>query len=289
VTEPRRFTAMGCRVEVGGATEDELAAVQRLFADWDARFSRFRPDSELCRVNGSSAGAIAVSETFAEALRLALDASLATGGLVDPTVLPALEVAGYDADFAALPADRPAAVPRVPRRGPGPAAIRLVHPRLLLRPPGLALDLAGVVKGWCVDRALELLGGPGYVSAGGDLAATRPLEVALPAGGSVRLEAGALATSSPAVRRWRRGGAEQHHLIDPRTGAPSTSRWSAVTVCGTTCAGADIAAKAAYLLGDGALEWLDGRDLPGRLVEADGSVTVSAAWRAMAGAAAACT
>jgi FAD:protein FMN transferase len=290
VTEPRRFPAMGCDVVVDGADDDEAAAVRALFAEFDARFSRFRADSELCRVNASRAAAVEVSALFAEVVGVAIDAWLATDGLVDPTVLAALEEAGYDADFAALPDDRAGGVRAGgPVRGAGAAAVAVVDRRLVLRPPGLRLDLAGVVKGLCVDRALELLAGPAYVSAGGDLAASRPLEVALPAGGSVRLEAGALATSSPAVRRWRRGGAEQHHLIDPRTGAASTSRWAWATVCAATCVGADVAAKAAYLLGDEAVAWLDRHGMPGRLVDRAGAVTVSEAWRAMAPDAVACT
>ena len=48
---------------------------------------------------------------------------------------------------------------------------------------GVQLDLNGVVKAAAVDDALRLLSGPGFVSAGGDLATTRPLDVALPGGG----------------------------------------------------------------------------------------------------------
>ena len=47
----RRFVAMGCTVEVGGATADELAAVELLFRGRDRQFSRFREGSELNRVN----------------------------------------------------------------------------------------------------------------------------------------------------------------------------------------------------------------------------------------------
>ena len=79
-------------------------------------------------------------------------------------------------------------------------------------------------------------------------------------------------------RRWLRGGAVQHHLIDARTGRPTSSRWSEVTVTGPTCFEADVAAKAAFLLSDDGPSWLDERGLAGRFLAADVAVT-NRAWR----------
>jgi thiamine biosynthesis lipoprotein len=141
------------------------------------------------------------------------------------------------------------------------------------------LDLNGVVKAAAVDDALRLFSGCGFVSAGGDLAANTPLDVELPNGGSARLVAGGLATSGRTKRRWLRGGEHQHHLIDPATRRPSTSPWDEVTVCGATCLAADVAAKAAFLLGDHGPDWLDERALPGRFL-ADGFIRENASWLA---------
>ena len=63
-----------------------------------------------------------------------------------------------------------------------------------------------------------------------------------------------------------RGGVEQHHLIDPRTGRPAGSRWDEVTVAASSCLSADIAARAAVLLSDDGPGWLDERGLPGRFL-----------------------
>ena len=109
-----------------------------------------------------------------------------------------------------------------------------------------------------VDDAVGLLDGPGFVSAGGDLAAREtPVSVALADGAAVTLVRGGIATSGTATRRWLRGGELQHHLIDPRTGAPSRSPWLYVTAIGRTCTAADVAAKAGFLLGHDGPEWLD--------------------------------
>jgi thiamine biosynthesis lipoprotein len=152
------------------------------------------------------------------------------------------------------------------------------------------LDLNGVVKAMAVDDALARLDGPGFVSAGGDLATRGEVDVALPRGGAVRLHAGGLATSGRTTRRWLRGGEEQHHLIDPATGRPASGPWNEVTACGATCLEADVAAKAAFLLSGDGPAWLDELGLPGRFVARDGAVLENDRWlAAVSEEAAACT
>ena len=267
------FRAMGVEVVVGAEGEASREAVRRLFYRWDCIFSRFREGSELNRVNASPSDVVVVSETFARAVRAALAAARATNGLVDPTVGAALLSAGYDQDFELLGAD-----PR-PTGSPVPGTWRSVSltGRLLSR-GGTLLDLNGVVKGLVVDEALRLLPERNFVSAGGDLATSGDVVVALPGGGAVRLESGGLATSGKTGRRWLRGGVEQHHLIDPRTGRPSRSRWDEVTVAASSCLSADVAARAAFLLSEDGPGWLDERGLPGRFL-ADGTAFENDAWR----------
>lgn len=259
---------MGVEVAVGGASDDELEAIRRLFEDWENVFSRFRPESELNRLNRDPARVVVLSRLFAYALRAALSAAAATDGLVDPTLGRAVVAAGYDKDFPLLGDDE---------RPPGPPSqgawrsLRLSG-RLLSRPPGIELDLNGVVKSLAVDSALELISGDGFVAAGGDVAARGGAVVALPAGGSLQLLAGGIATSGSTKRSWRRGGEVQHHLIDPRTGRPAESRWDEVTVAAGSCLAADVAVKAAFLLSDDGPAWLDERGLAGRF--RDGEVFV---------------
>ncbi len=270
----RRFEAMGCAVVVGGASGPEFDAIARLFDARDASFSRFRPDSELVRVNAASEAAVVVSPRFAAAVGAALWAARTTGGLVDPTLGAALEAAGYDRDFAAIVAD-PRPVAPVPRRLW--EEIRVVG-RLLHRPPGTALDLNGVVKSMAVDAAAALMAGPGFVAAGGDIAVRgSPVNVALPGGGAVLLASGAIATSGTATRRWVRGGNLQHHLIDPGSGRPSSSPWTHVTAVGRDCLSADVAAKAGFLLGERGPAWLDARGVAARFV-AGARVVENARW-----------
>ena len=268
------FEAMGCAVLVEGATQAEQPRIEGLFAERDRIFSRFRPDSELNRVNGSRALVVEVSAEFAEMTALALRVARKTNGLVDPTLGAAVEATGYDRDFGELRPD-----PRPPSAGsPGRWQSVRVARRWLSRPPGLRLDLNGVVKSRTVDDALRLIAGAGFVGAGGDLATRLPVDIALPGGGAVRLVRGGIATSGRVKRRWLRAGVWHHHLIDPHTGRASGSSWLEVTAGAGTCLRADVAAKAAFLLSDAGPAWLDVRGLAGRFVAPDRMVE-TAAWR----------
>jgi FAD:protein FMN transferase len=242
-----RFRAMGCDVAVAG---DDRATVAAVLERWEAAFSLFRPESELSRINGSPARILTVSPLFARALNVAFDVAAETEGLVDPTLCG---------------------------RWPDVAVTR----RLLSRPPGLALDLNGVVKSLAIDEAVATLAGPGFVSVGGDLAVRGPVDVALPHGGAIRVVAGGLATSGTATR-----GA---HLVDTATGRQSESGWEQVTASGETCLAADVAAKVGFLLGDRGPAWLDERGVPGRFVGVDGAVVENDAWAGATRAVQACT
>jgi FAD:protein FMN transferase len=269
------FRVMGCDVELSDGLDAQ--AVRELFYERDQRFSRFIEGSELSVVNACPLGVTVLSEELASMLLLALGAARATGGLVTPAVGGALLRAGYDRDSAALPAD---GEPVVPARTPSLESLSL-RGRVLLRTEPVVLDLNGVVKSKTVDDALTLAG-PGWVAAGGDVATTIPIQVGLPSGGTVTLDCGGLATSSVGVRTWRRGGETQHHLIDPATGVPARTPWRDVTVAAENCVAADVAAKAALLLGPAGPSWLDRRNLPGRFVTHRGAVHVNETWRSIA-------
>ena len=82
------------------------------------------------------------------------------------------------------------------------------------------------------------------------------------------------------MRRWRRGGATLHHLIDPRTGLPADGPWRSATAAAATCVDANIAATAAIVLGNEAPRWLEAAGVPARLVDRWGAVARIAGWPA---------
>ena len=265
----RRFRAMGTDVELlldapaGPRADEALGAAEREFHRLEAILTRFRPDSELSRLN--AAGELAAGPDLLRVVGLAVRARELTGGLFDPTVLDALVAAGYDRTFAAVAPDGPA-VSGGARCGGG---IEITG-RTIRLGPGVHVDLGGIAKGDAVDRACALLAaaGPCLVNAGGDLAVRGGAwPVAVPDGPTLELSAGAIATSGRDRRRWQRGGREQHHLIDPRSGRPADGRLLRVTVVASTAVEAEMLAKAAFLGAD--------VDAPRVLVTTDGQVVLA--------------
>jgi thiamine biosynthesis lipoprotein len=281
------FVSMGTRVDVltepdvdAPAFARALEVIRSRFAEEDARFSRFRDDSELCALNARRGRWVPVSAPFLEVLELSLRAAHDTGGLFDPTALAALEGAGYDRDFAAIDLADDDAGPLQPIACGGWRDVRIRDGRVLL-PAGVGVDLGGLVKGWTADRAAEAAVDAGLpwvlVNAGGDLrvagdAPAVPVGIEEPTDPDrtpwiVRLEGGALATTSTTTRRWAPG---RHQVIDPRTGLPADVPAVQATVWAPSCAEAEVGAKRALLAGSAALA-----ELPGLLVLDHGTVAVS--------------
>jgi thiamine biosynthesis lipoprotein len=94
----------------------------------------------------------------------------------------------------------------------------------------------------------------------------------------VSIGGGGLATSSIAVRRWRTRSGEMHHILDPRTGRPAETPWITVSVAAESCLAANVAATCSIIAGHEATRWLLERELPGRLVAAEGTVTYVGGW-----------
>ncbi|MDQ6714136.1 MAG: FAD:protein FMN transferase [Candidatus Dormibacteraeota bacterium] len=303
------WKALGTSVHVLATDDDGLGrattAVHDVLEDVDAVYSRFREDSELSRLNASAGRAVRVSPLLATAIDAAQRAARLTNGAVDPTIGHAIRVAGYDDDFPRIAADRGPVTLRA-WRVPGWQAIRFDRPsRTVLLPPGVELDLGSTGKALAADlaatAALAAAGAGGVlVSLGGDIAtAGEP-----PAGGwrilvaedsqakpdgdgeVICVPAGGVATSSTTVRRWSRGGAILHHIIDPETGLPATGPFRTVTVAAATCLDANIASTAAIVRGESAIDWLMTCRLPARLVENDGTIHYIGPWPDPAGVAA---
>jgi thiamine biosynthesis lipoprotein ApbE len=299
------WTSLGFLVHLTVTEPGTLPAARELLesdlADLDAACSRFRPDSELTKLDRAGGQPVQISPLLAEAIAVALRAAELTGGDVDPTVGEAIAAAGYDRDFALVPADGPA-VNLVIRAVPGWHQVRLDRAtRTLTLPAGVRLDLGATAKAWTADRSAaritEALGTGVLVGLGGDISVAGPApedgwRIRVqditghpdddPSGPAtvVAITSGGLATSSTTARRWRRGGSVLHHILDPRTGLPPAPVWRTVSVTAATCADANAASTAAIIRGDAAPGWLAGLRLPARLVADTGRVETVAGWPA---------
>jgi thiamine biosynthesis lipoprotein len=272
-------------------------AVEKIVNAIDLAASRFRKDSELSRINASPERVAKVSPLLAQAIGTALRGAELSGGAVDPTIGYAIRLAGYDTDFAAVPANG-VELHLVEQRVPGWRVLEFdPYSRTLLLPRGVQLDLGATAKALASDlaaaEASKAIGGSGVlVSLGGDIAVAGQApeegwsiqlseDSAAPIEDSeetVAITSGGVATSSTTVRRWTRGGVVLHHIIDPKTGLPADSCWRAASVVAATCVDANIASTAAIVMGKDAVSWLESHRLPARLVDQEGNVHRVAGW-----------
>jgi len=259
--------------------EASWAAVSAAIEEIEQALSRFRPTSDLVRLNdhaGDPAG-VPVHPRLVAALAAAERARRVTGGAFDPRILRDLERLGYAGVPSAGVVAPSAPAPSGLRAGEGPATFeggRWLHcdPRGALAAVAVPVDLGGIGKGLAIRWAATVLAAvipevddPGVgvlLEAGGDLVARGrapqggPWMVAIedPGGAEepaiVALEEGAICTSSVAVHRWRTvDGRDVHHLLDPRTGEPGGAGLASVTVSGPDPAWAEVWSKTLFLEG----------------------------------------
>jgi len=274
------FRAMNTSVELTIFTAETAKAiavaqrVEQLFRENEAVLSRFRSQSELTKLN--QAGYLEnVSDLLYDNVAAACRMREFTGGIFDPTLLDALEAAGYDRSFELIAKGYPRLFtlhrsdnfsrwkPQNPdwlELDPAKKSIKLG--------PGVRLDLGGIAKGTTVDQAAALLREVGFtdfmVSAGGDMYLEgcpphdrRGWQVLVDdpnnKGGepvaSLFASNEAVATSSSTGRSWYLGQQRYHHLIDPRTHEPAHTLIASVTVVAGSVQVADVMAKTALILG----------------------------------------
>jgi FAD:protein FMN transferase len=288
-----------CAVVLDAGDEDAagqaaVGAARQQLLDWHRQFSRFRPDSELSRLNADPSAEVPVTALMGRFVAAIADAADRTGGLVDGTLLREIETAGYRTDLG-RPLPLKLALRLAPRRRAArpsrDAAWRRVafDPArgVVRRPPGVALDSGGLAKGLFADVLAGRLDAhrafavecAGDLRIGGAAGLERPVAVQSPFDGDVlhtfMLAAGGIATSGIGRRSWLDARhAPAHHLLDPATGRAAFTGVVQATAIAPTALEAEIRAKAAVLSGpDGARRWLpDG----GVIVADDGGFQVVA-------------
>ena len=140
------FFAMNTRILLLSRSWDSaklLCEAEQVFLDVEERFSRFRPSSELSRLNDMSGRRVTVSTEMFHLLDQCRRFHRVSGGLFDPAILPDLESAGYDRSFELVPAYAAEPGPAPSAAGGGSIADLAMDPdRLSVQaPPGVRLDL----------------------------------------------------------------------------------------------------------------------------------------------------
>ncbi|MFN2190447.1 MAG: FAD:protein FMN transferase [Candidatus Promineifilaceae bacterium] len=276
-----------------------LAQAKALFEVNEQALSRFRPNSELSRLNARTGQWVVVSELLWGVLAQAMEMAARTHGRFDPTTLNALEHFGYTVSFEQLgqkSLESQSLTQSVPSHHESWTVIQKDEERhAVFLPAGVRLDLAGIAKGYTAQQAVELLRpfGPCLVDAGGDLAAGAaprdypgwPVSVSSPWMDegieptdmfTLWLADEALATSGIDYRNWRQDDQLVHHIIDPASWAPAATDGLTATILADEAGQAEAWATATLVAGSVlGMEVLVEEDLAGLMVTQSGSVVVT--------------
>jgi len=264
------FRAMGtlCQIVFNSpacATADTFTrAVLRWVSDFEAKYSRFLPNSLVGRVNErAGTGWTEIDAETQQLLALCQEVFTLSRGAFDPTVLPLIELWNWKADPPGIPS--PAAIRgtldlvgwhKVQRR---PGAIFLPQ-------PGMRLDLGGIGKEYAVDRVVQLAQAheiqDGLVDFGQDIRVfgAPPDKPAWHIGledpthpgrcwTGVAVKDLAVATSGDYLRKFEINGKRYGHILDPRTGYPVDNGCRAVSVIAPSCTIAGVLATTGFILG----------------------------------------
>ncbi len=237
----------------------------------EAKFSRYRADGAVHRINAANGVPVDVDDETARLLDFAAECHTLSAGLFDVTSGVLRRAWKFDGSDRLPPPERVAELlPLV-----GWHRVAWERPRLTL-PEGMEIDLGGIGKEYAVDRTLELLKAETdaalLVNFGGDLIVSGPrrqqrawrvgiesLRTAGEAAKHLELSRGALATSGDAARYLLKDGVRYSHVLNPKTGWPVTDAPRSVTVLGNNCTEAGLLATLALLQGANAESFLTGQ------------------------------
>ncbi len=256
-------------------TGDPKLAMQLTRIAWkearriENKFSRYRDDNIIYRVNHAEGKSITLDNETADLLDYAQICYQLGEGLFDITSGVLREVWHFDGSDQ-LP--KPDDVERI-RKRIGWEKVQWQRPKLQLQ-PGMEIDLGGIGKEYAVDRVTKRLQEKTSISIlvnfGGDISVTvlresgdgwrvgieKPLYHSSRLNQStdqtpniLELKSGALATSGDANRFLLKDGIRYGHILDPRTGWPVKDMPSSVTVAAASCTEAGILSTLAMLQG----------------------------------------
>lgn len=300
VEEARRatFPAMGntAHVVVIGGTEEHLDMARRRIAELESLWSRFVPTSDVSRLNSAQGRTVHVAPETISLLQYMVDAHRTTSGLFDPTRLPQLVEAGY---AQSLISERLTLLPTGVVWSHGLQDLKIdAERRCVTLPPDVTIDAGGIGKGFAADIvANEIISAGAHgalVNVGGDLRCVGvgdrdgawEVAIADPADTGeidrVRLQSGAVATSSVYAKTFVQADKVRSHVIDPRSNraiAPESALVVQATVIAHECVWAEVLTKALLFENPHqGVALVDGLELAALIINGDGSATRSMNW-----------
>jgi FAD:protein FMN transferase len=272
-----RFAAMACPCEVLIETREESlarhVAVIAAQCAWrvEGKFSRYRKDNIVHRINTANGAVVTVDEETANLLDFADALTRISGGRFDITSGVLRRAWTFDGGDR-VPSQ--ATIDEL-RRYVGWSKVHWSRPQLQMEPE-MQIDFGGIGKEYAVDAAARLIEEEvGDVSCvvnfGGDVVVRHArkdespwcvgIEAAATPGsalGIVGLRQGGLATSGDSRRFVLAHGQRYSHILDALTGWPVCDAARSITVAAGTCTQAGALSTLAFLKGKQARSFLEG-------------------------------
>ena len=264
------FRALGTGCSIQFRCEEEkksllfLADALGWLGAFEAKFSRFRPDSLVSKINHAAGQSwVKIDQEMNEMLDLAENMFRLTEGVLDASMLPLIQVWDWKKAHTQLPASRAIEEAR------GLTGWNKVERRadaVFLPSKGMGIDFGGFGKEYAVDQLIKIAQQHGIVDALVDLGrdivgiggnGMHPFwHVGIQDGIHQDQYIGGLAVSNFAVcasgdyaRRFVHQGITYGHIVDPRTGWPVRNGLHAVTVTAPTCLMAGVYATCIFVMG----------------------------------------
>ena len=266
-----QFEAMASPCEILMDLDDTLLANSLLeLAEQEAKrieqkFSRYRDDNIIYKINNSHGHPVKVDEETGKLLDYADQCYQLSDGKFDITSGVLRQVWKFDgSDNIPSRNEVNAILSRV-----GWGKVKWETPYITL-PEHMEIDLGGIGKEYAVDRTTLILKqhtpASLLINFGGDLSITgrrsngqcwrtgvdNPSATGENSVGNIELEKGAIATSGDARRFLIKDGVRYSHILDPKTGWPVPDAPHSVTVVGNTCLEAGMLSTFSMLQGKNA-------------------------------------
>ena len=252
-------------LELGELAREETQRIEH-------KFSRYRDDNIVARINSAEGQAVSVDDETASLLDFAETLWKLSEGRFDITSGVLRQIWHFDTSGnVPSPEQVSALLDRI-----GWAKVRWQAPKLTLA-AGMEIDFGGIGKEYAVDKVSDLLrhewNGALLVNFGGDLRATGPRQngkgwqIGIEKIHStdpqtfIELADGGLATSGDQKRFIKKDGQRYCHILDPRTGWPVSNAPHSVTTVAPTCLQAGMLSSLAMLMGSDAEAFLDEQDV----------------------------
>ncbi len=264
------FRAMStpCQVKVHGVAASVAQEFLRDAVNWvaqfEARYSRFIPDSLIGKINAAAGEHWVETDPETDRLfQLCQELFFFTRGSFDPTALPLMKLWNWKQSPPVMPT---ADAIRATRELVGWNKIQRRPGGIFLPQRGMALDLGGIGKEYAVDCVMNLAIQRGVqnvlVDFGQDVRVRGHapekkfwwigLDDAANPGkcwAGVAITDHAVATSGDYLRHFTFNGVRYGHILDPRTGYPALNDCRAVSIIAPSCTIAGLLSTGVCILG----------------------------------------